>query len=92
MISAAGLGLQYVLDPVAVGTPLVEAPMQITQLVNVGDAAVSYWVDRHAIKSANESQGHGVSVSIFSALIVSSPAFRHSLEEHKAPILIENES
>jgi len=61
-----GLERQYVLEPVAVGTPLNEAPLQLTELLNVGEAAVSYKVDSHGIKRANNSQGHGMPVSLCS--------------------------
>lgn len=58
------------LDPVAVGTPLKEAPLQITEILNVGDALVSYRVEGHGIRRANSSQGHGIPVSLS---MVSSP-------------------
>lgn len=58
------------LEPVAIGTPLSEAPLQTTELLNVGEAAVSYKVDSSGIKRANNSQGHGMPVrtswSVFS--------------------------
>lgn len=60
---STGLRRQYELEPVAVGTPLNEAPLQTTELLNVGEAAVSYRVDSHGIKRANNSQGHGMPVS-----------------------------
>lgn len=50
------------LEPVAVGTPLNEAPLQTTVLMNVGEVAVSYKVDSAGIKRANNSQGHGMPV------------------------------
>lgn len=59
---STGLGRQYVLEPVAVGTPLDEAPLQTTELLNVGEAAVSYKVESNGIKRANNSQGHGMPV------------------------------
>lgn len=59
---STGLRRQYVFEPVAVGTPLNEAPLQTTELLNVGEAAVSYKVDSHGIKRANSSQGHGMPV------------------------------
>lgn len=51
------------LEPVAVGTPLNEAPLQTTELMNVGEVAVSYKIDGLGIKRANNSQGHGMPVS-----------------------------
>ena len=62
-----GLRREYVLEPVAVGTPLNEAPLQLTELLNVGEAAMSYKVDSHGIKRANSAQGHGMPVSSFMA-------------------------
>lgn len=61
---STGLQRQYVLEPVAVGTPLNEAPLQTTELLNVGEAAVSYKVDSNGIKRANSSQGHGMPVRL----------------------------
>lgn len=58
----AGLDKEYVLEPVAVGTPLAEAPLQMTELLNVGDASASYRVETRAIKRVQDSQGHGVPV------------------------------
>lgn len=63
--SSTGLRRQYVLEPVAVGTPLNEAPLQTTELLNVGEAAVSYKVDSNGIKRANSSQGYGMPVRVF---------------------------
>lgn len=63
-----GLGREYVLEPVAVGTPLTEAPLQVTELLNVGEAPISYRVEGSAIKRANKSQGYGVPVSLFLCL------------------------
>lgn len=60
----AGLKREYVLEPVAVGTPLTEAPLQMTELLNVGDAGVSYRVETCAIKRVQDSQGHGVPVRV----------------------------
>ncbi|CAN0346344.1 unnamed protein product [Ectocarpus sp. 6 AP-2014] len=57
-----GLPRSYVLEPVAIGTPLSEAPLQTTELLNVGEAAVSYKVDSSGIKRVNNSQGHGMPV------------------------------
>eukprot|EP00752_Nemacystus_decipiens_P004480 g4092.t1 len=57
-----GLRRQYILEPVAVGTPLNETPLQTTELLNVGEAAVSFKVDSNGIKRANNSQGHGMPV------------------------------
>lgn len=58
-----GLGGEYVLEPVAIGTPLAEAPLQTTELLNVGEAMASYRVEGHGIKRANNSQGYGMQVS-----------------------------
>lgn len=58
-----GLEKQYVLSPVAIGTPLTEAPLQTTELINVGEAVVSYRLEGHGIRRANSSQGHGIPVS-----------------------------
>lgn len=55
------------LEPVALGTPLTETPLQITELLNVGEASLSYVVDLQGIIDANSAQGHGVPVSIFCA-------------------------
>lgn len=63
--SSTGLRREYVLEPVAVGTPLNEAPLQMTELLNVGEVAVSYKVDSHGIKRANNAQGHGMPVRFF---------------------------
>lgn len=52
------------LEPVAVGTPLAEAPLQTTELLNVGEAVMSYKVDGQGIKRANASQGHGMPVGL----------------------------
>lgn len=52
----------------AVGTPLNEAPLQTTELLNVGEAAVSYKVDSNGIKRTNNSQGHGMPVRVNLAL------------------------
>lgn len=60
-----GLQKQYVLSPVAVGTPLTEAPLQTTELLNVGEAVVSYRVEGYGIRRANGSQGHGMPVSYY---------------------------
>ncbi|CAM9105839.1 unnamed protein product, partial [Scytosiphon promiscuus] len=57
-----GLRRNYVLEPVAVGTPLIEAPLQTTELLNVGEAAMRFKVDAQGIKRANASQGHGMPV------------------------------
>lgn len=50
------------LEPVAVGTPLHEAPMQTTELLNVGQAGVSYIVEDDTVDAANAEQGYGVPV------------------------------
>ncbi|CAB1120454.1 unnamed protein product [Ectocarpus sp. CCAP 1310/34] len=78
-----GLQRSYVLEPVAIGTPLSEAPLQTTELLNVGEAAVSYKVDSSGIKRANNSQGHGMPVRT-SWSVVSVKVFR--LEEKTGSI------
>lgn len=45
------------------GTPFNEAPLQTTELLNVGEAELSYLVDTAKISDANARQGHGVPVS-----------------------------
>ncbi|CAM9458925.1 unnamed protein product, partial [Choristocarpus tenellus] len=45
-----GLGREYNMCPVAVGTPLDEGPLQITELLNVGVANLKYEVDVGPIK------------------------------------------
>lgn len=69
----AGLEREYVLEPVAVGTPLTEAPLQMTELLNVGDAGVSYRVKTLAIKRVQDSQGHGVPVRVVSCTPIPAP-------------------
>lgn len=44
------------------GTPFNEAPLQTTELLNVGEAELSYLVDTAKIADANARQGHGVPV------------------------------
>lgn len=50
------------------GTPLTEAPLQITEVLNVGETAVSYRIDDYAFERTNSSQGHGIPVSASDAL------------------------
>lgn len=58
-----GLTREYGLEPVAVGTPLNEAPLQTTEILNVGEAGVWYVVDDDTIGDTNDAQGYGVPVS-----------------------------
>lgn len=62
LYTITGLTKEYVLEPVAAGTPLNEAPLQTTEILNVGEAGVWYFVDEDTIGDANDAQGYGVPV------------------------------
>lgn len=62
LLPTTGLTREYTLEPVAVGTPIVETPLQTTEIINVGESGLSYFVDEDRIEDENALQGHGVPV------------------------------
>lgn len=62
LLPTSGLTKEYNLEPVAVATPITEAPLQTTEILNVGESGLSYFVDEDRIEGANNLQGHGVPV------------------------------